>query len=280
VRSSSARTRDLCDQVGLCDIWELGHHMTREMPVHPNHPPFFFSMIKRHGDSYREDEYSAADDIMVMCGHHGTHIDALGHVSSHGKLHSGADAAVSQRGVRGLQTDDIAEQRPLIARGILVDVAALHGVSELEPGYAVSVRDLEMSLKRQRVSIRKGDIVLFRTGWGGARWAGGISTFYPAGGMQPGPTEEVAKWLSSVGVRAAGSDTMSFECVVAGQNRMPCHSELLFRCGIPILEMLTLEELSSMAVFDFLFVALPLRVKGATGSPIRPVALSLSSESP
>lgn len=254
-------------------IWELGHELTREMPVHPNHPPFFFTMVKRHGDSYREEGYSAASDMITMSGHHGTHMDALGHVSVNGHLHSGAIADDAQRGLKGLTSDDIGEQLPVLTRAVLIDIPRLIGKDELEPGYLITVDQVEAALAEDGLVVGEGDVVLFRSGWGGVRWSRGVAGIYPPRG-QPGPGEDVAKWLSARKVRAVGSDTMSFESVTENQNRMPVHSELLFHAGIPIMEMLALEEIAAAGVHEFLFAALPLRIRGATGSPIRPIAIS------
>ncbi len=252
-------------------VWELGHELHRGMPVHPHHPSFTLSLSKRHGDAYREGGYSTANDLIVLSGHHGTHMDALGHVSVHGRLHGGVDADRAQRGLGGLTSGDIASQAPLVARGVLVDVPRLLGVDELDPGYLITPEELDAATEKAGVRLRPGDVALFRTGWA-RRWER-PADFFPDG-LQPGPGEAVARRLSAAGVIAAGSDTMSFESVAPGQNAMPCHVHLLQERGIPIMEMLDLEAVAAAGLHEFLFVALPLRLRGATGSPVRPVAIA------
>ncbi|MTD17177.1 cyclase family protein [Nakamurella sp. YIM 132087] len=252
-------------------VFELGHPMQRGMPVHPNHPPYYFTMGKRHGDSYREGGYSAANDVMMLSGHHGTHMDALGHVSVNDRLHGDVVASDVQRGLKGLTDKDISQQAPVVAPAVVLDLPGLLGIGSLEPGHLITEEQYDAALDRQGVTVGRGYVVLFRTGWA-QRW-NSPADFYPADGAQPGPGADVARRLSAAGVIAAGSDTMSFECVRPGQNSMPGHSHLLVEAGIPIMEMLDLEEVSAAGVHRLLFVALPLRIVGATGSPIRPIGI-------
>jgi kynurenine formamidase len=88
----------------------------------------------------------------------------------------------------------------------------------------------------------------------------------------PGPELEAARWLSSRGVFAAGSDTVAFERVPAAE--MPVHAHLLVESGIHIIEALNLEEIARERVYEFAFIAAPLKIRGGTGSPIRPIALA------
>jgi kynurenine formamidase len=227
--------------------------------------------MQRHGDLHRADGYSFANEVMVMSGHHGTHIDAIGHVSQHGKLHGGIDALEAQRGRAGLQSLSVAELSPSICRGVLLDVAGYHGETHLPGGYAISVDELTDVAARQGVEVQAGDAVLIRTGWG-TRWSDPGGFFDPNEG-QPGPDESVAKWLVDHQVALSGSDTMVYEVLRRDQNAMPVHLALLFGAGVPIIEMLDLEQLAEHQVNEFLFIALPLRLQGATGSPIRAIAV-------
>ncbi len=87
----------------------------------------------------------------------------------------------------------------------------------------------------------------------------------------PGPAKQDARWLSSNGIFAAGADTINFEQVPS--RTMPVHVHLLVENGIHIIECLNLEQLAAERVYEFVFVASPLKIRGATGSPIRPFAL-------
>jgi kynurenine formamidase len=124
------------------------------------------------------------------------------------------------------------------------------------------------------VDINEGDAVLFRTGWPVGRYQDEAAYVgWPTG--VPGPDETAARWLAERRVHLAGSDTIAFEWLApgAGHNTLPVHVILLVESGIHIIEVLDLEELARERVYEFLFVASPLKLVGATGSPVRPLAL-------
>ena len=116
--------------------------------------------------------------------------------------------------------------------------------------------------------MRKGDVALLRTGW--ARFWNDAAR-YIRQTRGPGPEEPGARWLSSRGVFAAGSDTIAFERVPS--TNMPVHVHLLVESGIYIMEALNMEQLAADKTYEFLFITAPLRIQGGTGSPIRPFAL-------
>jgi kynurenine formamidase len=118
------------------------------------------------------------------------------------------------------------------------------------------------------VEIRAGDVILLRTGW--AAYFDDPAKFI-AGVHGPGPAISGARWLSGRGIYAAGSDTVAFEKVP--DPSMPVHVHLLVESGIHIIECLNLDDLAAAKAYEFLFVALPLKIRGATGAPIRPVAI-------
>ncbi len=237
------------------------------MPHHPNHPPFLYGLSKAHGDS-SFGEVSAAAESIALGGHVGTHIDALCHFSLRGKLFGGADAIGCQSYGAGIAEHHVDTIEPIFRRGILLDPAQTEQVEVLPQDFVVDAECLRRSADRAGAEILPGDIVLVRTGW--ARY------WYEPGRFInnlrcPGINREAAEWLSGKGVFAAGSDTIAFEFVPAP--RMPVHIHLLVESGIHIIEALNLETLSEEAFHEFVFVAAPLRLRGGTGSPIRPVAL-------
>jgi len=118
------------------------------------------------------------------------------------------------------------------------------------------------------VEVLSGDVVLLRTGW--ARYWEDAARFI-AQVRGPGPGEPAAHWLSGKGAFAAGSDTVAFEFVPAPT--MPVHVHLLVESGIHIIECLNLDELARNRVYEFVFTAAPLKIRGGTGSPIRPLGL-------
>ncbi|MEU8638977.1 cyclase family protein [Amycolatopsis sp. NPDC048633] len=250
---------------------ELGQPFFTDMPCSPNHPGFRMTLIRRHGDMRRPDGGSAANEIIVTGGHVGTHIDALSHVSHDGKLHGDVDAAEAQQG--GVFRTHGAENLPgLLRRAVLLDVAAVHDVPTLEPGYGVTADDLDAAAKRAGTEPGAGDVALIRTGW--ARNFDNPTTYMGKETGVPGATTSAAEWLAARGVVATGADTTAYEQIPAGAGHavLPVHRILLVESGIFIMEHLNLEAVAVEGVHEFAFVLAPLRIVGGTGSPVRPLA--------
>jgi kynurenine formamidase len=244
-------------------IYDLAQPYFVGMPHHPSHPPFLYSLVKQHGEYVGPIGNSSAADAIALGSHVGTHIDALCHFSCGGRLFGGEEATELQSYERGLERHSIDTIAPVLRRGVLLDVAA---AGPLPEDYTITPDDLA---RAARAEIRRGDIVLIRTGW--ARYFGDAKKFISEV-RGPGPALAGARWLSERGIFAAGSDTVAFEKVPDAS--MPVHVHLLVQSGIHIIECLNLEELAAAGIAEFLFVALPLKIRGATGSPVRPVAIS------
>ncbi|MEU8900337.1 cyclase family protein [Nocardia sp. NPDC048505] len=250
---------------------ELGQPFFTGMPCSPNHPGFRMTLARRHGDMVRPDGGSAANEVIVTGGHVGTHIDALSHVSQDGLLHGGLDAQQAQRG--GRFTVHGAEHLPgFLCRGLLLDIAGLHGAETLPGGYEITADDLERAAELAGVHPEPGDVVLIRTGW--ARLFDDAPAYLGGASGVPGAGVEAARWLARHGVAATGADTTAYECLApgAGHSVLPVHRVLLVDAGIFILEHLALEEIAAAGVREFVFVLAPLRIVGGTGSPVRPLA--------
>jgi kynurenine formamidase len=262
----------LSDRLAGTEVVDLAHPLHRGMPVSPNHPPFQMTLMRRHGDMVRADGGSAANEIIVTGGHVGTHLDALGHASHDGMLHGGLEAEGIQSH-EGLAELGIETVRPLITRGVLLDVAAVHGVDVLEPGREITAADLEAAAELAGAAPGKGDAVLIRTGWA-THWDSPDS-FRGLEAGTPGPGEEAARWLADREILVAGAETIAFEVIRpgAGHSVLPVHRILLVEAGIHIIEVMDLSRLAATGVFDFAFLAIPLKIVGATGSPVRPIAL-------
>jgi kynurenine formamidase len=254
-------------------VYDLGQPLEGTTPVSPNHPPFRMALVRRHGDSIKEDGSSGANEMLVMGGHTGTHIDALSHVSVGGKLHGGVDAQGASVGGR-FRVLGVEAIVPMVCRGVLLDVPACLGAAMLDAAHPITADELERTCEFQGTEVRAGDAVLVRTGWPSARYQDAQAYVGWVTGV-PGPDASAARWLASRGIRVTGADTIAYEWLApgAGHSRMPAHSILLVEHGINIIEVLNLEELARDAVYEFGFVAAPLKMVGATASPIRPLAL-------
>lgn len=252
-------------------IYDLGQPIYMGMPVYPTHPPYIFTMVRRHGDVFRENGFSGANELLVMCGHMGTHLDGLGHISQNCKLYGGVDAIEAQTGGKGLKSHGMETVAPILCPGVLLDVPAYQNMEVLPPTYEISSAELEAVAKFEGVSINPGDAVFIRTGW--IRHWNTPQTYIGQDTGLPGPNNDAAEWLASKKIRVTGSDTITYECVKPNTNRMPVHMTLLVKNGIHIIEMINLEELSRDRIYSFLTIISPLKIVGATGSPIRPLAI-------
>lgn len=253
-------------------VYDLAQPIETKMPVSPNHPGFKIALQRRHGDMVRADGGSAANEMMMLGGHTGTHVDALCHVSHHGKLFGGVDAYEAQKGGRfsalGVETIPLT-----FCRGVMLDVAALHGVACLKAGRAITAGDLAKAAARQKVEVRPGDAVLVRSGWP-EHW-GDPEAFLGQKNGVPGPDESAARWLVERKVRLTGGETVAYEWIPAGRGHalLPVHRILLVESGVHIVEAMDLTPLARDSVSEFLFILCPLKVVGATGVPVRPVAV-------
>ncbi|MGB3414943.1 MAG: cyclase family protein, partial [Microbacteriaceae bacterium] len=241
-------------------------------PQSVNHPQYWHTLPRRHGDMVRTGGGSAANDLISMGTHVGTHIDSLAHVSQDGKLYGGASAADSCIGGKYV-SHGVHTIPPFFGRGVLIDVATFKGVDCLPGGYEITQADLEGALQAAGITLESGDTVMIRSGWGGR--FGDYRGYMGAETGVPGIGEAAAKWLVGFHPFAIGADSTALEVISAekGHGELPVHRVLLVEQGIYIIETLNLEELSQCGRGEFVLSYTPLNLYGATGSPIRPLAL-------
>ncbi len=217
----------------------------------------------------------AGDDYGV--NYHGfahSHIDGLPHFAHAGKMYNGVPFdSVAETGARRLGIENA--YQGVVTRGVLVDMPAFKGVPYLEPGYAITVADLEAWEKVSGVKVASGDVLLVRTGrWARVRDKGQWNFVERAAGMHA----SVALWLAERDVAVIGCDGVS-DVMPSGVEGLanPLHELVLVGLGMPILDNLDLDPVAETAErlgrVTFMFVAAPLRVPGGTGSPVNPLAL-------
>jgi len=262
---------DFIDRVLSARVIELNHVWTNNSPLLPLNPPYRLALHTSH----KETEgmipgISFAADMMVFSGQHGAPtIDALGHISSGGKLYGGIDAATSE-GTGGLTALGIETypKEKFVNRGVLLDVARYKGVDVLAAG-EIAAADLEETAKAQGTEIRAGDSVLIRTGQGQYFETDPEKYMAPYAGMG----EESARWLASKNLFLAGADQLTFD---AGAP-FAAHRILLAESGVHIVENLNLSELASVLAergsYEFVLVVNPPRLKGATAAPLNAFAI-------
>jgi len=211
-------------------------------------------------------------DALSMYTHTGTHIDAYNHFCLGLDCHTyNGFKADEHLGDQGWKVAGVNKMPPIITRGVMLDVAAFKQVTMLDPSYGISAEDLEGTAQQQNVKVQKGDAVLLRTGRMTV-WPDVEKYTY----NEPGLKLDGARWLvEDKGAILVGADNLSMEQWPSSDpnNPTPIHSYLLVKCGVPIIEVLWLEELAKDQVYEFAFIATPLKIRGATGAPLRPIAI-------
>jgi kynurenine formamidase len=259
----------LVEALGSARVFDLEQLRYAGAPSHPAHTPGFNYFLHRHHARGAGEARTGASGIVVMPEHSGTHIDALAHQAENLTLHGGVHVDEGVQTSVGFRVLGIDTMAPLVTRGVLLDLA---GAKRLEPEHLITVDELERAAKAAHAEIREGDAVLVRTGYG-ALWSEPAEYLRGAGVSAAG-----SSWLIDKKVAAVGADNMAWD--VMGpvdpdlKVTLPGHILLLVRAGIPIIENLNLEELAAAKVHEFVFVCLPLKMRGATGSPVRPIALA------
>ncbi|MFN8470809.1 MAG: cyclase family protein [Anaerolineae bacterium] len=260
---------------GAARIYDLEQPRFAGMPLHPSHHPgYFYALYRRHQDTYnppRQGPRSSASGVLTMMEHSGTHIDALSHQAENLHLHGDISAAevTTPYGFRRLGIEEVP---PIVARGVLLDLAGLKGVERLPERYAFTADDLEAAESAQGVRVEPGNVLLVRTGFA-ALWRQ-PEQYLQAAGASAG----ASRWAAERGVVAVGADNMAWDAPDERDPEtgadLPAHVLLLVRAGIYIIENLNFEELARTRAYTSLFVCLPLKLVGATGSPVRPVAIA------
>ncbi len=255
------------------------------MPLFPGHPPFQvlnyrtprgirvtgaqpWGPINDAGLGYMA-------EYVMATSHSGAHVDALAHMTVNDDMHwydgGNADEHLTDFGPTHL---DASTLPPFFARGVLLDAAGHRGVDCLPKGSPIDAAELDAIAAAEGVEVHAGDVVVIRTGYMGL-WPDAAAM---AAHKTPGPDLSAARWLLERGVVATGTDTETYEVQPAPDpgptgNPQPVHTLLLIQNAIYLMESLDLEALARERVHEFLFVALPLKIRGATGSMVDPVAV-------
>jgi kynurenine formamidase len=270
-----AMTPNWIDSLISARVYDLEQPRFAGMPIHASHKPgYFYALHRRHRDTYHPDSLgprSSASGTLNLMEHSGTHLDALCHQANELRMFGGinVESAETPAGFSQLGVETVP---PLLRRGLLLDICAHKGEQMLRAKYGITADDLAKCADAQNVQIRSGDVLLVRTGYG-ALWQGDEQTYLDAAGVSKSGT----LWAADHGVSAVGADNIGWDLL---DERDPdtgatlfAHIHLLTQKGIYIIENLNLEELSRDQQWEFAFIGIPLKFQGATGSPLRPLAL-------
>jgi kynurenine formamidase len=269
----------LFQQVKQGRIFDLSHEIQMGAPrIEPFMLPYTMTMWTSAERTRRllRDQMQATNELgallesVHMTMHTGTHIDALGHMTIADEMFNGFSAEESI-GDWGLHRLGIEHCPPILTRGVVLDIARQKSRARLDAGTVITAQDLESTAKAQHIALREGDVVLVHTGWGQLFMVDNAT--YVAG--EPGLGEEAAQWLTARHIAAIGADNMAVE-VMPGespQRVFPVHQHFLVEAGVYMIENLHLDEVCREGVYEFLFIALPVKYKGATASTLRPIGI-------
>jgi kynurenine formamidase len=287
VAAAQSRSADaLLGTLKAARVFDLSFTWNDQSPVLGLNPPYSFALNRTHKMTHEifgqapGSRVSWASEIMFFSGQHGAPtIDAIGHIGRDLKLYGGVDAVAATSTPGGIGAGLGIDSFPvdlMISRGVFLDVArqvAGGRPDPLPPGFEITAKHLDDTVGAQAVDVRKGDSLLIRTGWGTLF---GTDNAKYLGEQSPGPGPDAAKWIIAHGVRLAGDDTATFERRPAayGKELFSVHMMLLADSGIYIVENMNLEPLSAARAYTVALVVTPLKIQGATGSPLRVIALA------
>lgn len=218
------------------------------------------------------EKYCMSVDSILMNTHCGTHIDTLTHVGHYGCFWNGWNEE-EHLGGRGWLRGGSESYPAIIARGVLLDIAALHDTNCLPNSYAVTPEDLRDAARKEGVEMRPGDVVLIRTG-SITKWPSSDYLVDP-----PGLGLAGAHYLcEEAGAMCVASDTIALEVLPFREpdSFFPVHSYMFATAGAQIMEVVWMEELAAEHQYEVAFLGFPLRLRGSTGAPMRAVAIPLA----
>jgi kynurenine formamidase len=274
--ATAERIRDAaCSLVRAGKVYSLALPLqTANVPVLPSRvPPQHF--MRMDGGDYaaglkRKGGFQTSDDFIALGTHTTTHIDALAHCWYDDRLYNNFSAnGVRSNGAKQCGIDKLIH---LVGRGVLIDLCAHRGIDHLPSGEIIKPGDIEDCAKAQGIDLREGDILLLRTGWMDIFRKEGAEAFFTG---EPGIGRDAAEWIGKKGFAAIGADNWGVEVIpVEGDIPGPVHRRLIRDFGLYLMELFVLDELAADRVYEFLFVAAPLRITGGVGSPLNPLAIA------
>ncbi|MCY4459848.1 MAG: cyclase family protein [Albidovulum sp.] len=264
-------------------VYDLSHVMDQDMPVPGFHGSYFANTqyTLENGVEWHDrvigkmkNGYSAQNLRMAISDHSGTHIDQLNHV---GQMQENGEFLV-YNGIRNRDIIDTFGTRrlgaenmpPVIARGVLIDVATHKGEEILPAGYAIQPGELDETLEAQGTEVKSGDVVLVHTGWG-RNWEDAEMTL----SGEPGLGKACAQWAVDKNIICWGLDQFATDPIpfeFPGE-ALPMHIAMLTKAGIRLMENVKMTEIAEDKVYEFLTIAAPLKIRGGTGSPVRLLAM-------
>jgi len=226
------------------------------------------SALPAHTDD--PSEWTGFEEYTMSSMHVGCHVDGLAHNGIAGRAYNGIHYSefLARDGLTRLGAENMS---PWVTRGVVLDIAAVHGVAVLEPGYLITVADIEAASARQGVEVGPGDAVLLHTGWM-SFWQVDNQRFLDG---EPGAGWDAAHWLTERRVSVVGADNWGFEVIPfeTPERAFVVHQHLLAETGTYIIENIRTSDLVADGHSTFLFIMTPVKGTGSTGAMVSPIAI-------
>jgi kynurenine formamidase len=276
-------TPDLLQLVKTGEVFSLAVDYQQGMLAPGVMATYSIAPHKRHTDPSGIAPATAAAEVITMSIHVGTHIDALCHIAEkqdknsevdpdgEPRLYAGDGKTVPAKDhatFDGQKHNSIEKMPPIVLRSVLLDVAGYKGVDVLPDAYAITSEDIQATAEKQGTTIGENTAVLVRTGY--YQHLKNNNPVYRD--AQAGLSLEAAKYLVEQGMILVGADNMGVEAMPPMDHSV--HRFLLVHNGITHLENLNLDDLAEQGHYEFLLIVTPLKLTGATGSWVSPIAIT------
>jgi kynurenine formamidase len=251
------------------EVIELGQVLNESIPIQRTRR--FEMFTKPTGPALGSNNRRSNEELVVAeIGQVGTQFDGFAHQTHGNSLYNclKLDDVMTRTGFTKLGIHQVGA---LITRGVLIDVAGYKGVEMLGDTYEITVADLEGALKKQNTTLQAGDAVIIHTGWG--KLFGKDNARYMK--SNPGIGVKAGEWLIAKDPMLLGSDNTPVEVAPPADPMLsgPIHQMALVVYGVHLLEHMKLDELAAKGVYEFAFMMQPLKLQGATGSTVAPIAV-------
>jgi kynurenine formamidase len=268
------------ERVDAARIFDLSVAFTLDMPTFPLDMKYETWMTHTPQGSINDGlsgfgpdvhkRVSYCGDSIAMYTHTGTHIDMLCHLGYCGRFWNGftPEEHLGSRHWLALGPENYPN---IVARGVMLDIPRIQGVECLPDSYVITPEDIQAAAREHAVDLRVGDVVCIRTGRM-TKWPS-YEEYYV---NSPGIGIAAARFLcEEAGAMCIGSDNEGLEVGPAENpaDFIPVHPYMFATAGAQIIESLWLEELAAERIYEFGFIGGPIKFSGATGAPLRPMAI-------
>jgi kynurenine formamidase len=263
------------------EVFTLGFHLSAALPLIGSRR---FDLHTKRSTATDPGTRGENEEIVITeLGQVGTQLDAFAHqiyggeyyncITNHEMSFPDTTSTELSAGARqGFPKLGVEKIPDIMTRGVMIDVAGLKNVDMLQGGYVITADDLQQALAREKIKLEPGDAVMINTGWGKLYTVKDKDKYLKS---SPGIGIEAGEWLIKQNPMLVGTDTCCVEVRPYPEQKMnlPIHAMFLIDYGVYLVENLKLEQLATERAYETAYIMTPLKIEGATGSTIDPIAV-------